>query len=379
MKKICLALCVLSAAVLALPTWGDVSPYIYKVYDFVPAPGQFDNVYPEYEDGDTYDDIIAKVEEQLCGDQKPGLISLGAYGGYVVFGFDHSIVNVAGEYDFKVYGNAFSGSAEPGIVMVMRDENGNGLPDDTWYELAGSEYNNADTKKNYEITYYRPDEDKERDPDPDYAYVNDRTYVLWTTNYEDEASGYVMRNIYHSQSYWPQWTEDTVLVFKGTRIPNNYTLNSGIYTLASYDWGYVDNQPNSTDTGFKIDWAVDSAGNSVSLSQIDFIKVYTALNQYCGWIGETSTEVCGGEDLHPDESSVASATADGHWLRVSCSDGNLHVTLAGSGFEGGIYSASGRLLLQVAVSEGVNAFDITALPPGVYVLQSPMGGYKFVR
>ena len=52
--------------------------------------------------------------------------------------------------------------------------------------------------------------------------------------------------------------------------------------------------------GFKIDWAVDDRGRHVNLTHIDFIKVYNAVNQYCGWIGETSTEVAGGIDYHPD-------------------------------------------------------------------------------
>ena len=358
----------------------DVSPYIYKVYEFLPAPGQFDNVYPEYEDGDDEAAIIAKVEEQLCGDQKPGLISLGAYGGYVVFGFDHPVVNVAGEYDFKVYGNAFSGSSEPGIVEVMPDTNGNGLPDDTWYELAGSEYNSSGTVKNYQITYYRPDEDKERDPDPDYAYVNDRTYVLWTTNCEDDPTGYVMRNIYHSQSYWPQWLADSTLVFTGTRLAQNYTLNSGIYTLAAYDWGYVDNQPNSSDPGFNIEWAVDSTGASVSLSSIDFIKVYTGLNQYCGWIGETSTEVCGGEDLHPEAvDGVTGVTADALALTATCRGGSLTVTAPEGCFAGLVYTASGVLVCEVDLAPGVNQIDVSALSRGVYVLNTPVASVKFVR
>ena len=45
---------------------------------------------------------------------------------------------------------------------------------------------------------------------------------------------------------------------------------------------------------------IDADGNKVSLTQIDFVKVYTAISQNCGWVGETSTEICGGEDLHPD-------------------------------------------------------------------------------
>ena len=28
--------------------------------------------------------------------------------------------------------------------------------------------------------------------------------------------------------------------------------------------------------------------------------VYNAVNQYCGWLGETSTEVAAGIDFHPD-------------------------------------------------------------------------------
>ena len=83
------------------------SPYISKVYDFLPAPGQFVNELPEYMDGDTHEAILAKVEEQICGDKNPGMISLGAFGGYVVFGFDHPVANVEGAHDFKIYANAF--------------------------------------------------------------------------------------------------------------------------------------------------------------------------------------------------------------------------------------------------------------------------------
>ena len=65
--------------------------------------------------------------------------------------FDHTVINVKGKKDFMILGNSFysdlpeyqekkGGSCEPGIVMVSFDTNQNGLPDDEWYELAGSEY-----------------------------------------------------------------------------------------------------------------------------------------------------------------------------------------------------------------------------------------------
>lgn len=290
------------------------SPYITKVYDFFPAPGQFVNEIPEYLDGETKEEMLAKVEEQLCGNDddgpNPGMISLGSYGGYVIFGFDHPVVNVAGMYDFKIYGNAFKaneasdgGSCEPGIVMVSSDVNNNGFPDDEWYELAGSAYNDSETIHNYTITYSRPDADRalNADPDPEYTFINDRTYIKWSDNNGD--IGYVMRNTFHGQSYWPEWIDDSTISFSGTLLADNAYDKSGTGTYfvqKFFDWGYVDNLPNESDPGFNIEWAVDSDGNPVSLQTIDFIKVYCALNQYCGWIGETSTEVCGGEDLHPD-------------------------------------------------------------------------------
>lgn len=310
MKKITLALGVI---VIAFSVKAN-NPYISKVYDYLPAPGQFVNEMPEFEEGDTKANILAKVEEQICGNENdgaaPGMITLGSFGGYVIFGFNHPVVNVAGKYDFKIYGNAFKsnqasdgGSCEPGIVMVSQDTNCNGVPDDEWYELAGSEYSKPETTHFYKITYYKPDANRtiNADPDPNYNYINDRTYVKWEDNQNE--TGYVMRNVYHRQSYWPEWIDDTTITFEGTRLADNAYDQSGngsYYVQRFYDWGYADNQPNAEAPGFKIDWAVDADGNSVPLTHIDFIKVYSAVNQYCGWIGETSTEVCGGEDLHPN-------------------------------------------------------------------------------
>ena len=50
---------------------------------------------------------------------------------------------------------------------------------------------------------------------------------------------------------------------------------------------------------FKIDWAVDADGNKVVLDEIDFVKIYTAINQNAGPMGEISTEMTV-EDLHFD-------------------------------------------------------------------------------
>jgi hypothetical protein len=43
---------------------------------------------------------------------------------------------------------------------------------------------------------------------------------------------------------------------------------------------------------------VDKEGNPVKLDGIHFVKIYCAVNQICGWAGETSTEISGVEDLY---------------------------------------------------------------------------------
>lgn len=279
------------------------SPYISRVFEYMPAPGQFVNTMPEYVEGDDAEAMRVKAENCLAN-HKQVLVNLGGWGGYIVFGFDHRITNVKGDYDLKILGNAFyesenmnppfRGSSEPGIVMVSVDANGNGLPDDTWYELAGSDYSSADTKHDYQCTYKRP------------ATNGD---VSWTDNRGE--SGAVKKNTFHTQEYYPKWIAADKLTFEGTRLKDNGVQVSGNnYVQYQYDWGYVDNHPNYTVfptstnenlihvSEFKIDWAVDADGNPVELAGIDFVKVYTAVNQGNGQIGESSTEILDAWDLH---------------------------------------------------------------------------------
>ena len=264
------------------------SKYISQVFDYLPAVGQFTNKLPAYVDGDTQTEMTAKAGKALVG-EKSTMITLGGYGGYVVFGFDHTILNQKDKRDFKVLGNGFAGSSEPGIVMVAYDKNKNGKPDDDeWYEIAGSEYTNPTTIKNYTITYHKPTvEDSNATPE----------YIKWEDN--QGKSGFKAKNTFHKQPYYPIWFGQNQLKFSGTLLASNYTEKNGIWTGKQYAYGYVDNAPNnSEDSNIDIDWAVDKNGNPVKLMGIDFIKVYTATNQEAGWLGEISTEVAGAYDLH---------------------------------------------------------------------------------
>ena len=91
------------------------------------------------------------------------------------------------------------------------------------------------------------------------------------------------------------------------------------YVLVGFRYGYADNLPNFTDNadatsynyegcGIDISWAVDENRQPVNLDFVDFVRVYTGLNQKCPqseWWGETSTEFAGAEDIHLDASIEA--------------------------------------------------------------------------
>ena len=306
MKHYCLLLLLISSYL-----WAD-SPYIHRVWEFCPAPGQFINELPEYEAGDDANTMRLKAEEAIA-DNNLGMISLGGWGGYVVFGFDHMVPNVPGENDFVVLGNAFysqsnpnpdapatGGSCEPGIVMVSYDANGNGQPDDEWYELAGSEWGSKSTYTGYQLTYYRPAADHVATPSKTNKALTDTTYIRWRDNMGQ--TGYMNQLSFHQQSYFPSWLDADSLTFTGTRLRNNGRDESGqgtYYVLYAFDYGYADNHPNTSEKAqLNIDWAMAKDGTKVHLPGIHFVKVYTGVHQQCGWIGETSTEVMGATDLH---------------------------------------------------------------------------------
>jgi hypothetical protein len=72
------------ACLLAVSVASAQSPYIHRVYDYRPAPGQFVNELLEYKRGDTQADMIRKVEEYIAGEHhNEGMVSLGGYGGYL--------------------------------------------------------------------------------------------------------------------------------------------------------------------------------------------------------------------------------------------------------------------------------------------------------
>lgn len=370
-----------SVALTAFAISQAVSPFISRVFDYCPAPGQFINEMPPYEEGDDATSMLAKAQEQIAGDRTPGMISLGAYGGYVVFGFDHPVVNLHGRYDFQVYGNAMpspSHSAEPGIVSVSVDVNGNGIPDDPWYELAGSNYKLPTTVHDGGVVYKRPATDHVPLPDPDNKAIIDSEYIHYNlSGGADPEEGWLHKVSFHTQSYWPEWLNDETLSFTGTRLPRNGIDLNGDgkqWQTIALPWGYADNLPNNAYRGFSIDWAVDSDGNSVVLEHIDFVKVHTAILQNLGWIGEESTEICGAEDLHPDAvySPVWPADPIDPNAEYGSPDTGIENVVADADVMN-VYDLQGKLRIASAHRE-----DMHHLSPGIYIWHTPYKSGKII-
>lgn len=260
----------------------------FTVVEYLPAPGQFINDKGAGMSG------ISNMEEACDYAQKRleslNFVSLGAFGGSLTVKASSPVANTGG-YEFAIAGNSFDSSNEPGIVWVMQDSNGNGLADDTWYELRGSYFGKEGYERDYSVTYFRP--------------ASADAPVRWTDS--NGVSGELNRNQFHSQpSYFPEWVDADSYTLTGSRLPGRAQQDpaTGVWKNLPFEWGYVDNSgedsalkeidgQNVQLNYFRISDAIDASGNPVALKSVDFIKVQTAVNAQAGVIGEVSTEVCG--------------------------------------------------------------------------------------
>ena len=273
------------------------SPYSTEVFEWTPAPGQFINDTSIF-GGMTGAENTPESASQWAKTrlEQRGLVSLGSFGGYIIVGFDHSIEKSSLDYDLAIGGNAFlsndGGSNEPGIVWVMQDVNGNGLPDDEWYELKGSDYGNPATRTNYSVTYFRPSAPK----------MN----VEWVDSEGKTGIVKYLPLVHKQDYYYPAWITEPSYTLYGTCIPaaNSVDPSTGYWNNSPYAWGYADNVGSdnigglSADgtgqaTGFKLSNAVFADGSAIDLKYVDFVKVQVAVLAQSGGLGEISTEVSG--------------------------------------------------------------------------------------
>ena len=220
-----------------------------------------------------------------------GWLYLGGFGGYVIAGFDHDVINGTGE-DFEVF-TLKGASPEPAVVYVMSDTNGDEKPNETWYELKGNQFGNS--KRNYWITYYKA--------------LSDTANITWLDSKGSRGELIsVFGASYSARWWWPATASDSITL-NGTRLPDSYINDSKtevphwIVPRDLFTWGYAENMYGTdyeTSAGankLDISNAVDSLGAAVNLPHIRFIKVQTGVLQQAGQTNEVSSEVRGAKDL----------------------------------------------------------------------------------
>ncbi|MDR1231084.1 MAG: hypothetical protein LBK61_06760 [Spirochaetaceae bacterium] len=219
--------------------------------------------------------------------------SLGAALGYEIWdatnGSSETSVTQA-----RITGNAFSSWSEPGVVWVQSDDNGNGIPDETWYELQGSDDSNAhkaSITRRFALTYIR-DALSEAPP-------NQYGQIIRTIYWADQRG-----RVGILPGGWPSalgQTEKGIAAVDGTWITYTGTLlrdskgiglNSG---GSSSGPGYVD--AYNGDDIFRPGSAVNADGTSAGLTRFRFIKVQCAYFDYGTSVGEFSTEIVSGTGL----------------------------------------------------------------------------------
>ena len=258
-------------------TTTQIQEPVATILEYTPAPGQFINgTMAGFDHVASEADALRYAADRLASNN---WVSLGGWGGRIVAAFAEPVPNTGG-YDLYVKGHQFDTSSEPGIVWVSQDANGDGAPNDTWYELRGSEYDNAETIRGYKITYTRPAEAD--------------APVAWSDN--TGGSGTIDRVKEHTQAYYPEWLGEQ-FTFEGTRLPDNIGKAGEKWTMEPFAWGYADNYSASDRTGMtnrlRISDAVTADGAPANLAQVDFIMVQTGVNAKAPLIGEVSTEVSG--------------------------------------------------------------------------------------
>lgn len=298
-----------------------------------------------------------------------GVLSLGNFGGYIVYQYDMPIENDPRNpygVDFVIYGNSFGspGAAEPAYVQVSNDGK-------TWYTLAGSAHFEDYNDWNYSMTY-----------------TNNGGKSAWSNSDGESGENYS----YPTASLYPyySWTEakKNSITVTGPRLNSAAKDAYGSAAAVVPEFGYVDVNPNGSITGaavnpydhpsdsnsngglkdggdmFDLSWAVDASGNPVQLDSISYIRVATASSIYAGAIGEKSTEVTAvlrvtnaAENSVGVTAAPASITVNGRTISVPANGTSALLPVAETALDVAVNAAEGANIYIGGVSGAERSYD----------------------
>jgi hypothetical protein len=222
--------------------------------------------------------------------------SLGAALGYEVWDATNGS-SATSVTSAKITGNAFASWSEPGIVWIQADDNGNGLPDETWHELKGSDDGDShktEITRRYALTYIR-DALSEAPPN---QYGQIIRSIYWADQRGragiigggwPSAQGLADKGINPVDGTWITFTGTLLRDSKGIEL----NTNKGSQTVTCS--GYVD--AYGGDGIFRPGSAINADGTAAGLTSFRFVKVQNAYFDYGTSVGEYSTEIVSGTGL----------------------------------------------------------------------------------
>lgn len=291
-----------------------------SVVEYRPGPGQFVN--DAGATGELFNDPWAAVGAPIGGGMSAPdnskLVSLGGFGGSITLAFDETVLddpcNAFG-LDAIVFGNAFwpAGNpanvrAEPGVIEISRDSNGNGIADDAWFVIPGVHLPNSApaTVPDDAFVVMAWDNDPGTPTAPadvswypdssEHAFVPPgfpSTYETWGWLLPTGATGV-------------GYADQSPVLLLGDLDADDVVEDAGMvpgefYTRADNPWVVGVYAGSGGGDAFDIAWAVDPAtGAPANLDGFDFIRISTGENAVQFPLGERSTEIGGVSDARPD-------------------------------------------------------------------------------
>ncbi len=239
-----------------------------QVYDYNPTLGTLVNMIAG--GSKTKEDALAKINAKLKIGKGIG-IDLGCLGGSAVFAFDHTIMNVSEQDDFKI-SLSLSNNRGLGIVYVAYDKNKNGKPDDDeWYEIPGNLEGTKEIVTDYKVTISHNRVD---DPNEGVTYYN------WTDNKGNKGtyqSMFFYEWISEKGYIFPTWINEDIECSGKMVVVDHKTFlsNAGNDHYAHYL--FPTEYLKKPYVLFDISKAVDAKGKPVSLPGADFVKIKSAV------------------------------------------------------------------------------------------------------
>ena len=295
-------------------------PFATVVVEFDPAVGQYVNE-PAFNDPARA--LGPPVAGGLAAGGNSSIVSLGAFGGTLTLGFDHTVMDDALNpfgIDAIVFGNAFWPSANPSdhwaecaTIEISLDVNENGLADDAWYLIPGSHL--PDPNAVLTVAFWDDDLFDDTYPPASASWIPLGKQGLWTSEAFElpvELFGTpVVRNpsadskvegIFGYAEYTP-----TLLLgdTDGDNVVDDFALGAEeFYTTPDDPMAVGISAGSGGGDGFDIAWAIDpESGEPADLPGFDFIRITTAVYVDLTEItplGETSSEIDAVADAAPD-------------------------------------------------------------------------------